>query len=76
MPDTPDAIIRRINAHLANIDYPPAHWATAAQHLADEYRAELEAITATGLPPNDDVAMSTAITAAITRFEESITDAS
>lgn len=73
--DTPIAIVQRINAHLANLEYPADGWAEAAESIADDYRAELaggEHLQIRDVAERHEAAC----TAAITRWEESLTDVS
>lgn len=75
MTETPLAIRRRIHAHLANIGHPHEAWAETAAHLAGEYRAEIA--SGEHLHIRDAAERhNAALTAAITRYEESLTDVS
>lgn len=75
MTETPLAIRRRIHAHLANIGHSHEGWAETAAHLTEEYHAELAATVIENEHPTEDEHQA-ALTAAITRYEESLTDVS
>lgn len=70
------AMMRRINSHLATIEYPAETWAETAAHLAADYDAELAAVSGGGALDLTPQMREDAYQAVITRFEESLTDVS